>query len=173
MTQIGSTAKKMSQTATISQTGAGLKSVTLHNGQTFTFKSNISTDLEKIPVIDASRIWSERLDDRQAVAEEIREASRTIGFFYLVNHVRSSTDLQLRTCKSFQLTIGLGNRREVRCRMFRTGKAVLCAARGKENGSLDRAASKRVRRLSPHGSLQQEWMETPRLGAINSPLRPS
>ena len=53
-----------------------------------TFKSNISTNLEKIPVIDATKIWSQHLEDRQAAAEEIREASRTIGFFYLVNHVR-------------------------------------------------------------------------------------
>lgn len=77
----------MSQTATVSHSEAGLKTVTLHNGQVFTFNSNISTNLEKIPIIDAARIWSDRLEDRQAVAEEIREASRTIGFFYLVNHV--------------------------------------------------------------------------------------
>lgn len=53
-----------------------------------TFSSNVSTNIEKIPVIDASKIWCERLEDRQAVAEEIREAARTIGFFYLINHVR-------------------------------------------------------------------------------------
>lgn len=85
----------MSETTTISQFGAGPRTVTLHNGQVFTFNSNVSTNLEKIPVIDASRIWSERLDDRQAVAEEIREASRTIGFFYLLNHVRNLTVFQL------------------------------------------------------------------------------
>jgi isopenicillin N synthase-like dioxygenase len=59
----------------------------MNNGTVFTFNSNISTTLEKIPVIDAARIWSDRLEDRQAVAEEIRQASRMIGFFYLVNHV--------------------------------------------------------------------------------------
>ena len=63
------------------------RSVTLHNGQVLSFKSNVSTTLEKIPVIDASKIWCDCLSDRQAVAEEIREASRTIGFFYLINHV--------------------------------------------------------------------------------------
>lgn len=83
----------MSQTTTTSteqseQPPSERKTVTLHNGQAFTFNSNIATTLEKIPVIDAARIWSEDLADRQAVAEEIREASRTIGFFYLVNHVR-------------------------------------------------------------------------------------
>lgn len=82
----------MSQTTTSIQEqseSGSKKTVTLHNGQVFTFTSNISTNLEKIPVIDAARIWSENLADRQAVAEEIREASRTIGFFYLINHVRS------------------------------------------------------------------------------------
>lgn len=63
------------------------RTVTLHNGQVLKFESNISTNLEKIPVIDARRIWCDRLEDRQAVAEEIREASRSIGFFYLLNHV--------------------------------------------------------------------------------------
>ncbi|KAL4945262.1 hypothetical protein BDV06DRAFT_45304 [Aspergillus oleicola] len=62
------------------------KTVKLMNGDTFTFTSNISTTLERIPVIDAARIWSESLEDRKAVAEEVRAASREIGFFYLVNH---------------------------------------------------------------------------------------
>ncbi|KAL3451547.1 hypothetical protein BJX65DRAFT_321383 [Aspergillus insuetus] len=75
----------MSQTATL-EASEGQRTVTLMNGSTFSFKSNISTTLEKIPVIDAARIWSESLEDRTAVAEEIREASRKIGFFYLVNH---------------------------------------------------------------------------------------
>lgn len=61
------------------------------NGSVYSFKSNTSTTLEKIPVIDASSIWSETLEDRKAVAEEIREASREIGFFYLINHVRDRT----------------------------------------------------------------------------------
>lgn len=78
----------MSQTTTLSKSETGPRTVKLHNGQVFTFNSNVSTNLEKIPVIDASRIWSERLEDRQAVAEEIRQASRTIGFFYLLDHVR-------------------------------------------------------------------------------------
>ncbi|KAL3486794.1 Clavaminate synthase-like protein [Aspergillus germanicus] len=75
----------MSQIATL-EASEGQRTVKLMNGSTFSFKSNISTTLEKIPVIDAARIWSESLEDRSAVAEEIREASRNIGFFYLVNH---------------------------------------------------------------------------------------
>lgn len=80
----------MSQTTTTTESATALRTVTLHNGQVLNFKSNISTDLEKIPVIDASKIWYDSLEDRQAVAEEIREASRTIGFFYLVNHVSAN-----------------------------------------------------------------------------------
>lgn len=63
------------------------RTVTLHNGQTVTFTSNTPTELETIPIIDAARIWSDNLDDRMAVAQEIRHASREIGFFYLINHV--------------------------------------------------------------------------------------
>lgn len=77
----------MSATAIISDSKA--KTVTLHNGQVFSFNSNISTSLEKIPVIDASGIWSNKVEDRVAVAENVREASKNIGFFYLINHVRS------------------------------------------------------------------------------------
>jgi hypothetical protein len=64
------------------------KTVTLQNGKLFSFNSNESTDIDIIPIIDASKIWSDDLNDRQAVADEIRSASREIGFFYLVNHVR-------------------------------------------------------------------------------------
>ncbi|SPJ88939.1 related to isopenicillin N synthase and related dioxygenases [Fusarium torulosum] len=62
------------------------KTVTLQNGKVFSFNSNESTDIDIIPIIDASKIWSDDLNDRQAVADEIRSASREIGFFYLVNH---------------------------------------------------------------------------------------
>lgn len=79
----------MSRTILTSESATAPRTVTLHNGQVLTFNSNISSNIEKIPVIDASRIWCERLEDRQAIAEEIREAARTIGFFYLVNHVRT------------------------------------------------------------------------------------
>ena len=82
----------MSQTTTLSSAGDAPKTVTLQNGNIFSFQSNQSIDLDLIPVIDASRIWSTAFEDRQAVAEEIRDASRKIGFFYLINHVGSSSN---------------------------------------------------------------------------------
>ncbi|KAI1617867.1 putative gibberellin 3-beta hydroxylase [Exophiala viscosa] len=60
--------------------------ITLTNGKTFTFNSNASTTDEQIPVIDVSRMYSEKFEDRQAVAEEIREAAHVIGFLSIVNH---------------------------------------------------------------------------------------
>ncbi|KAH7028091.1 uncharacterized protein B0I36DRAFT_328598 [Microdochium trichocladiopsis] len=65
---------------------AGPRTATMMNGKTFTFQSNVSTTLAKIPIIDAARIWSQDLAERKALAEEIREAAHEIGFFYLVNH---------------------------------------------------------------------------------------
>ncbi|CAO2650345.1 Nn.00g016370.m01.CDS01 [Neocucurbitaria sp. VM-36] len=62
------------------------RTITLHNGQVFSFNSNDSTTLERIPIIDVTRMYSEKLEDRKTVAEEIREASRNIGFFYMINH---------------------------------------------------------------------------------------
>ncbi|KAH7115847.1 hypothetical protein B0J11DRAFT_393707, partial [Dendryphion nanum] len=41
---------------------------------------------ESIPLIDVSRMYSNRLEDRKALAEEVRAASREIGFFTIVNH---------------------------------------------------------------------------------------
>lgn len=40
----------------------------------------------EVPVIDIGPAWSERLEDRQAVAWEIHKACRDIGFFYVSNH---------------------------------------------------------------------------------------
>ncbi|KAM5343966.1 hypothetical protein ACJ41O_012503 [Fusarium nematophilum] len=76
----------MSPSETFPSATSSATTVTLQNGTVFSFKSNQSEDLDLIPVIDASRIWSTNLEDRQAVADEIRGASRKIGFFYLVNH---------------------------------------------------------------------------------------
>jgi hypothetical protein len=76
-------------TSTTSSVPNGPGKVTFMNGTTHSFNSNVSTTLERIPVIDAARIWSENFDDRKAVTEDIRKASREIGFFYLVNHVRA------------------------------------------------------------------------------------
>jgi hypothetical protein len=61
--------------------------IELQNGQTLKASSNESIEAEEIPVIDVSGIYSDKLKDRQAVAEQIREACNRIGFFYVINHV--------------------------------------------------------------------------------------
>lgn len=61
--------------------------IKLVNGSQVTAKSNVATRSETIPKIDVSRMYSSKLSDRQAVAEEIREASRQIGFFLITEHV--------------------------------------------------------------------------------------
>ncbi|KAM0551164.1 hypothetical protein ACHAPJ_008506 [Fusarium lateritium] len=76
----------MASTSTTTTTSSAGTTVTLQNGNVFSFESNQSTELDLIPIIDASDIWSEKLEDRQAVADQIRTASREIGFFYLINH---------------------------------------------------------------------------------------
>lgn len=63
------------------------RSIALTNGKTFTFQSNASTTNEEIPIIDVSPMYSNNLEDRQALAEKIREAAHDIGFLSLVNHV--------------------------------------------------------------------------------------
>lgn len=73
----------MSSTET---TTASPRTITLHNGQVVTFSTNVATTLERIPIIDVSRMYSDSIEDRKAVAEEVRKASRNIGFFYMVNH---------------------------------------------------------------------------------------
>ena len=64
--------------------------IKLHNGQVLHVESNEATDADEIPVIDVGGIYSEKLEDRQAVADTIREAAHRIGFFYVVNHVSIS-----------------------------------------------------------------------------------
>lgn len=41
---------------------------------------------EEIPIIDLSPLSSEELEDRQALAKEIRAAAVNTGFFYIKNH---------------------------------------------------------------------------------------
>lgn len=65
---------------------SGPRTITLQNGQTFSFNSNAASTLERIPIIDVSRIYSDDVEERKAVAEEVRKASKNIGFFYVVNH---------------------------------------------------------------------------------------
>jgi isopenicillin N synthase-like dioxygenase len=47
---------------------------------------------EEIPIIDMSDIYSDDIADRKAVADKVREAATTIGFFYMKNHgIKEST----------------------------------------------------------------------------------
>ena len=41
---------------------------------------------DEVPIIDLSRVYSDSLADRQAVADEIRAAATNTGFFYIKNH---------------------------------------------------------------------------------------
>ncbi len=150
----------MSQTTTITEGQKGLRTVTLNTGSVYTFNSNESTTLEKIPIIDASRIWSEKLEDRQAVAEEIREASRNIGFFYLINHV-SIADRK-GFFESHADLVSLGHRSKIRGRSHGPGQAFLCAAGAEEDGGLHGTGAQRVRRLPSDGVLQPKWVEVSR-----------
>jgi hypothetical protein len=61
--------------------------ITLQNGQTLEVKSDNGKSLESLPVIDVSGMYSTNIEDRKAVAEQIRAAAHEIGFFYAINHV--------------------------------------------------------------------------------------
>jgi hypothetical protein len=63
------------------------RTIHLTNGNIISIESNASSTAETIPLIDIARIHSPNLLDRQALAEEIREASKEIGFFLITNHV--------------------------------------------------------------------------------------
>ena len=73
--------------ATTTTVQAAPKKITLSNGKSFTVASNASTTAESIPLLDVSRLYSDKLEDRQSLAEEVRKAAREIGFFTIVNHV--------------------------------------------------------------------------------------
>jgi isopenicillin N synthase-like dioxygenase len=60
--------------------------LTLGNGQQIWFHSDESIEADEIPVIDIQGIFSDDIQKRIAVAEQIREAAHRIGFFYIVNH---------------------------------------------------------------------------------------
>jgi hypothetical protein len=60
----------------------------LPSGQTATVKSETPLDADEIPIIDISGIWSDDLDVKKAIAEQVREASHRIGFFYAQHHAR-------------------------------------------------------------------------------------
>lgn len=41
---------------------------------------------DSIPAIDMTNIWSEKFEERKAVADKIGDACRNVGFFYAENH---------------------------------------------------------------------------------------
>lgn len=41
---------------------------------------------EEIPIIDLSAMYSEKLEDRKQLAQEIRVSAENTGFFYIKNH---------------------------------------------------------------------------------------
>jgi isopenicillin N synthase-like dioxygenase len=73
-------------TTTILETPQPPLNLTLGNGQKIHFHSDTAIDADEIPVIDISGIYSDDINDRRAVAEQIRQAAHQIGFFYIVNH---------------------------------------------------------------------------------------
>lgn len=83
----------MATTVTTEAAMEGPRTIQLVNGNRVTAHSNQASKAESIPMIDVSRMYSPRLEDRRALAEEIREASRNIGFFLITNHVRASVAL--------------------------------------------------------------------------------
>jgi hypothetical protein len=66
---------------------AAPSTITLQNGMTYVSRSNVSKEPEQVPIINVAGIYSSKLEDRQAVADQIREAATKIGFFYAINHV--------------------------------------------------------------------------------------
>ena len=42
--------------------------------------------LDEVPIIDVSGMFSDELSERQAVADQVRKACTGMGFFYIINH---------------------------------------------------------------------------------------
>jgi isopenicillin N synthase-like dioxygenase len=62
-----------------------------------------SRSFQRIPVINISGLYSEQLADRQKVADEIADAAKNVGFFYITGHdiPRASIDGLLSSTKKF------------------------------------------------------------------------
>jgi hypothetical protein len=74
---------------TVTETPSTPATLRLQSGQVLHIKSNQSIESDEVPIIDVAGIYSDKLEVRQAVAKKIREACHRIGFFYVINHVRS------------------------------------------------------------------------------------
>jgi hypothetical protein len=55
------------------------------SGATYRKVSEIPTGFQSIPTIDISNIDGS-LDERRAIAEQVRQACMNVGFFYVKNH---------------------------------------------------------------------------------------
>jgi non-haem dioxygenase in morphine synthesis N-terminal len=51
-----------------------------------TLIQNLTPSFTEIPVIDISRSVSPNIQDRIALAKDIRKVCETVGFFYISNH---------------------------------------------------------------------------------------
>jgi hypothetical protein len=73
-------------TTTVEAAAPPALKLTLQNGQKIQYHSDVSIEADEIPVIDVRDIYSDDIQARKAVAEQVREAAHRIGFFYMVNH---------------------------------------------------------------------------------------
>jgi hypothetical protein len=78
----------MSTTATIPPTTSKLELRTAYGP---VFRDVLNTPprdctADEIPIVDLSPLYSENLEDRKALAKEIRAAAINTGFFYIKNH---------------------------------------------------------------------------------------
>ncbi|KIW63091.1 hypothetical protein PV04_09968 [Phialophora macrospora] len=78
----------------LSQPSSAPQQITLQNGMTITTLTNVSKETDQIPIIDFAGIYSPKLEDRQAVATQVREAASKIGFFYAINHGVDTSSFQ-------------------------------------------------------------------------------
>jgi isopenicillin N synthase-like dioxygenase len=49
------------------------------------FNLNDATNLERIAIVDVSRMYSENSKGKKAVTEEAHEAAKSTGFFYMID----------------------------------------------------------------------------------------
>jgi hypothetical protein len=73
-------------TTTVETATSTALNLTLQNGQKIRYHSDVSIEADEIPVIDVKDVYSDDIQARKAVAEQVREAAHRIGFFYIVNH---------------------------------------------------------------------------------------
>lgn len=78
----------MASTTVLEHPQPALRTIKLPSGQTVTPRSELAIESDEIPIIDVSCVWTHDLEAKKTVAEQVREASCRIGFFYAKGHVR-------------------------------------------------------------------------------------